>query len=494
MTQRTRTPACTRARTNPAFALVAAIGLFGALAVVGPVRQALAQSGAPSGSLADRYRGDAARIIEAATKSDEGYRKLEELCLTIGHRLSGSPELERAIEWAQETLRRDGQENVRAEPVLVPKWVRGRESAEMVRPRREPMAMLGLGGSVATPAGGITAPVLVVADVEELRRRSSEAAGKIVVFNFPMAPGEPPSGGDYGGAVRYRGAGARWAAEHGAVAALIRSVTTRTLRSPHTGAMGYGDATTRIPSAAISVEDAEMLARLQARGETPEVRLEMEARLETDSAPSANVVAELVGREKPYEVVVIGGHIDSWDVGQGAQDDGAGCLIALEALNILRKLDLRPRRTIRLVLFTNEENGLAGGEAYAAQHAEELSRHVAAIEADSGCGEPTGYGLGVEDAGRSARGLVQLEQIVSLLSPLGPLRASKGGGGADIGPMRPAGVPLIGHHNVMTHYFDIHHTHADTIDKIPVDVFQRNVAAMAVTAFVLADMEERFAE
>lgn len=444
--------------------------------------------------LNERYRDPAGRILEATLAGNDGYNKLETLCLEIGHRLSGSESLERAVEWAVQTLRRDGHENVRAEPVQVPKWVRGRESAELVEPRRVPLAMLGLGGSVGTPPGGITAPVLVVRDEQELNERSAEAAGRIVLFNFPMPPGEPPSGGDYRAAVRYRTNAARWAAGHGAVAALIRSVTTRSLYTPHTGAMSYGDAQRRIPSAALSVEDAELLARLARRGLVPVVRLEMEARTESEQSPSANVVAELVGWEKPYEVVVIGGHLDSWDVGQGAQDDGAGCVFAMEALNVLRRLGLRPRRTIRVVLFTNEENGLAGGRAYAERYAEELGRHVAAIEADSGAGAPLGYGLELEDEARRAVGLRQLREIVSLLGPLGDLTAREGGGGADIGPMRPAGVPLIGHRNDVTHYFDIHHTQADTIDKVDPEILSHNVAALAVTAYVLADMEERFAE
>lgn len=440
------------------------------------------------------YSGVARQIIDATLAGNDAYAKLEELCLDIGHRLSGSENLERAIHWAAERLRRDGHEHVRTESVAVTRWVRGAESLELLEPRSVPLAMLGLGGSVGTPPGGITAPVVVIEDFDELDALGEKLAGKIVLYNFKMPESDARSGSGYGAAVRYRGSGARRAAEHGAVAGLVRSVTTRSLRSPHTGALSYGDAKRQIPSAAVSVEDAEMLARLQKRGVPLVARLVMEARTETDSAPSANVLAELAGREKPEEIVVIGGHIDSWDVGQGAHDDGGGCVVAMEALSVLRKLNLRPRRTIRVVLFTNEENGLAGGKAYAEAHAAELPRHVAAIESDSGVAAPVGYSIQMEEGPRRDTALRQVQEIVRLLAPLGADSAQLGHGGADIGPMRSAGVPLLGHNADMTHYFDIHHTHADTIDKVDPQELSRNVAAMAVTAYVLADMEPRLGE
>lgn len=439
------------------------------------------------------YAAVAKRIIDATLADNDAYAKLEKLCVDIGHRLSGSEGLERAIDWAVETLGRDGHENVRKQHVLVPRWVRGRESLEMVEPQRRPLGMLGLGGSVATPGGGVEAEVVVVSSREELDSLRSAVAGKIVLFNVPMVSDDPRSRPGYGPAVRYRVSGARWAAEYGAVAALVRSVTTRSLYTPHTGALNYGDATRRIPAAAITVEDAEWIARLTERGQRVVLRLSMEARLETDSAPSANVIAELTGREKPHEIVVIGGHLDSWDVGQGAHDDGGGCVVAMEALTVLRKLGLRPRRTIRVVLFTNEENGLAGGRAYAREHAEELPHHVAAIEADSGVFAPLGYTVDHVDERLRELAVSQVAQVVRLLAPIGVTVARPGGGGADISPMKPAGVPLLGHQSDMTHYFDIHHTHADTIDKVDPQELTHNVAAMAVMAYVLADMEPQFA-
>lgn len=464
-------------RSAPVHALVAL-----SLAALAPA--------AAAQSLAEAYAAPAQRIIDATLAGNDAWRKLEELCDDIGHRLSGSEGLERAVEWAILRLAADGHENVRAQPAMVPKWVRGPESAELVAPFSRPLAMLGLGGSVATPPDGITAEVMVVGSFEELNERSGEADGRIVLFNHPMSASNAARGAGYGSAVQYRVAGARWAAQHGAVAALIRSVTTRSLQTPHTGAMNYFEAANRIPAAAISVEDAELLSRLVNRRIPVRVTLRMEARNQP-SALSFNVLAELTGRSRPDEVVVIGGHLDSWDVGQGAQDDGVGCVIAMEALSVLRRLDLRPRRTIRVVLFTNEENGLAGGKQYASDMIPELHNHVAAIEADSGGGRPLGFGISHMDEAVQACAYEQLADLLRLLEPIGASTARDGGGGADIGPMKPAGVALLSLNPDMTHYFDIHHTHADTLDKIDPHDLDRSVAAMAVTAYILADMPGR---
>ena len=437
--------------------------------------------------IADAYRAQAERIIAAALSSNDGYQKLEELCLMIGHRLSGSPQLEKAIDWAVATLKKDGQENVRREKVMVPHWVRGAESATMLEPRHESLTMLGLGGSVGTPPEGFTAPVVVVADEDELDRIGDSAKGKIVLFNNIMPPYDPEKGSGYGKAVKYRGNGASLAARKGAVACLVRSVTATSLRSAHTGAMHYDDDAPRIPAAAITVEDTELIARLQARGVPATVHLKMEAKT-LDDAPSANVVAELRGREKPEEIVVIGGHIDSWDVGHGAHDDGAGIVMAMETINVLRKLNLVPRRTIRVVLFTNEENGLAGGKAYAKEHDAELKKHVAAIESDSGGFRPTGYSAECVDKDRESFAAVQLQDILTLLASIGPMKASTGHSGADISEMEPAGVLLMGHNVEGSNYFDYHHAQADTIDKVDPREFSENVATLATVAFIIADM------
>ncbi|MCK6484735.1 MAG: M20/M25/M40 family metallo-hydrolase [Phycisphaerae bacterium] len=439
------------------------------------------------------YRSAAERIIRAARAGNDSHTKLEELCLDVGHRLSGSKALDEAVEWAVRALRADGQDNVRAEHVMVPRWVRGRESAELIEPRRAPLAMLGLGGSVATPADGITAEVVVVGDERQLDALGDAVRDKIVLFNNPMPPYDTIRGSSYGETVRFRHGGARLAADKGAVACLIRSVTARSLRSAHTGAMSYGNGNRRIPAAALSIEDAEMIARLAARGKRVVVNLRMEARDE-GMVSSANVVAELRGREKPDEIVVIGGHLDSWDVGHGAHDDGAGCVMSMEAVNILRKLRLIPRRTIRVVLFTNEENGLNGAKQYVEDHAHEMGRHVAAIEADSGGFRPTGFSFECEDRTKAAAGERQLRAIAQLMSELGPMRIRSGGSGADVGRMRSKGVFLMGLEVDGSTYFDYHHSHGDTLDKVDPRELTDATAAMAVMAYVIADMPERLGE
>lgn len=469
---------------------------FGVAARAQPPAEAPAdRRGAPDDTaLASAYRAPAKRITDAALSGNDAWRKMEELCDGIGHRISGSEQLDRAIDWAVGAMRRDGQENVRREMVMVPHWVRGEESLTLLAPRRAALPMLGLGGSVATSVAGITADVVVVGDKEQLDALSDDRVrGRIVLFNNAMPQYDPDKGTGYGQAVVYRGNGASWAAAKGAVACLIRSVTASSLRSPHTGAMHYDEAQPKIPAAAISVEDAMMLDRLFQRGEPVTVNLKMDARTLPD-APSANVVGELRGREKPEEIVVIGGHIDSWDIGQGASDDGGGVVSCMEAINVLRKLDLRPRRTIRVVLFTNEENGLAGGRQYAADHAVELPLHVAAIETDGGVFAPIGFGVTVKPPLDQALAVRQLEQITSLLAPIGATKATDGGGGADIGPMAAAGVPQLAHHADMARYFDYHHSQADTLDKIKPEELSQNVAAMAVTAYVIADMPGRLGE
>ncbi|HYP00603.1 MAG TPA: M20/M25/M40 family metallo-hydrolase, partial [Pyrinomonadaceae bacterium] len=332
----------------------------------------------------DDYRERAARIIGAALTSDRAYRRLAHLTDRIGHRLSGSNNLERAIEWALAEMRADGLDNVRAEKVMVPHWVRGAESLELTSPVARSLSMLGLGNSVGTPPEGITAEAIVVRSFDELDALGERARGKIVVYNVPFT--------NYGQTVQYRGAGASRAARHGAVAAVVRSVTPVSLQTPPTGAMNYAAAQPQIPAAAITIEGAELLQRMYERGDRPVLRLKMEAKFLPD-AESANVVAEIKGSEKPDEIVLVSGHFDSWDVGQGAHDDGGGCIIAWETVRLLKELGLRPRRTIRAVLYTNEENGLRGGTAYLEAHRAELAKHVLAIESDSGIYRPEGFGL-----------------------------------------------------------------------------------------------------
>jgi hypothetical protein len=433
------------------------------------------------------YHDAAGKIIDAALEDTAGYENLSYLCDRIGNRLSGSPALDRAIQWAAAQMNRDGLENVVTLPVKVPHWVRGRESASIVEPVQKPLHMLGLGGSVGTPAQGITAEVVVASSFADLESRGPTAvAGKIVLYNAPFV--------NYFETVQYRTRGASRAAKLGAVAALVRSVTPLSLQSPHTGVMDYAKDAPKIPTAAVSVEDSMLIRRLVDAGNRVVIHVTMEAQMLRD-ADSADVIGEIPGSEKPEELVVMGGHIDSWDVGQGAQDDGSGCVVALEAAALIRKLGLKPRRTIRVVFWTNEENGLAGASAYRAWIGSKLLNHAAAIEMDGGAEKPTGFGLaGLPHGGGGSATelpLSRLREIGKLLDSIGAGDIRTGGGGADIEPLTREGVLSLALHTVGTHYFDWHHSDADTIDKIKPEDFRLNIAAMAVMSYVLADMPDR---
>jgi carboxypeptidase Q len=426
------------------------------------------------------YRERASRIIGAALTSDAAYRRLAWLTDRIGNRLSGSESLERAIEWALAEMKHERLDNVRAERVLVPHWVRGEESLELIEPVSRKLSMLGLGNSVGTPPEGITAEAVVVRSFDELEALGEKVRGKIVVYNVPFTT--------YGQTVQYRALGASRALKYGAVGAIVRSVTPVSLQTPHTGALRYAEGETQhIPGAAVTIEGAELLQRMQERGEHPRLHLTMGAHFLPD-AESANVVAEIKGRERPEEVIVIGGHLDSWDVGQGAQDDGGGVIVSWETVRLLKELGLRPRRTIRVVLFTNEENGVRGGNGYRDAHKSEMANHILAIESDSGVFRPTGFGLS-EKATPQAR--ADFVEIARLLSGIRADRIAPDGEGTDIGPMMKEGVTGASLDVDGSHYFDIHHTQADTFDKVNPQELAACVAAMAVMAYVVADMPDR---
>ncbi len=455
---------------------------------------AVARLAAAQAPLDVALRPAAERLIGAALASDHAYLRLSQLCDGIGHRLSGSASLERAVEWAAAAMREDGLERVSLQPVTVPYWVRGEERATMVEPGPQSLSILGLGRSIGTPAGGITAEVVAVSSFAELDSLAADVVrGRIVLYDVPYTR--------YGETVRYRGQGANRAAARGAVAALVRSVGPVSLRTPHTGAMSpYVDSIPRIPAAAVTIEDATMMRRLLARGERVRVRLEMGADTLPD-ARSHNVIGEIRGRELPDEVVVVGGHIDSWDVGAGAHDDGGGCVIAMESLRLMKQLGLRPRRTVRVVLWTNEENGLRGGNAYADSLGAQVTDHVAAIETDGGVERVVGFDVGAlragtdsTDAPRLVAATARMKAIARLLAGLGADTIGPGGGGADIGPLMRKGVPGIAHRTTMEHYFDWHHTHSDMLDKVDPIELRKNVAALAVMVYALAEMPERLGD
>lgn len=445
------------------------------------------RSQAPA-DLAGLYRQPAAQLIDAAMKDDGGWRKLAYICDRIGPRLAGSAGLERAIGWCAAEMKREGLENVQTPLVKVPHWARGRESATQLEPLEMPLAILGLGGSVATPADGITAEVVAVESFEQLDALGeAKVKGKIVLYNQPWQ--------GYGRSVAYRSQGASRAGRLGAVAALVRSVTPVSLRSPHTGMMSYQAGETKIPVAAVSVEDALRMARLCAEGVKVRVNLRMEAQTLPD-ADSANVIGEIPGRERPEQVVVLGGHLDCWDVGQGAHDDASGCVAPWQAVQLVKQLGLRPRRTLRVCFWTNEENGLRGGPAYREWVGQAVRNHVAAIEMDGGAEKPVGFGMSISGASEevTARAMARMEQIGQLLKPIGAGEMVRGGGGADIGAIAREGVPAIAHRTTGGRYFEWHHSEADTIDKIDPEDFRRSIAALAVLSYVLADMPERLAD
>lgn len=459
---------------------------------------------AHAASIQEQYGATAQKLIDAAVADQEGLARLQYLTDKIGNRLSGTASLERAIQWGAAEMKKAGLENVQTPDVKVPHWVRGKESAMMVAPYDKPITMLGLGMSVGTPPAGITAEVVAVRNFDELTALGRDkVAGKIVLYN--------PTWEGYGPTVIYRSAGASRAAQLGAVAVLVRSMTGHSLNTPHTGAMNYAEGVTKIPAAAVTVEDAATIERLVKSGTPVRVRLMMEAHQEPD-APSHNVVGEIRGREKPEEVVVLGGHIDSWDIGQGANDDGSGIMATFQAVALIKKLGLTPRRTIRVVFWVNEENGGAGGRAYREMVGENVKNHIAAIEMDGGAEKPVGFGFGGPGEGgpagrrRSdrapARPIPQVSQaaferaveIGKLVASIDCGKMSPGGGGSDISPLLAEGVPGFGVRTVGEHYFDWHHTNADTFDKIVPREFQLNVAQLAVLSYVLADMPERIGD
>ncbi|MFO7562380.1 MAG: M20/M25/M40 family metallo-hydrolase [Enhygromyxa sp.] len=436
----------------------------------------------PAPTIEPKYVDAARKLIALADDDTRAWDRLAYVADTFGHRLSGSESLEKTIDWSLEIMREDGLSKVRREKVMVPHWVRGEESAKILGPTPRDLPVLGLGMTVGTPKRGITAEVVVVADLDELDRRADELKGKIVVINQAMpAYDHEHHNAHYGSTVQIRAHGPSRAGQHGAKAVLIRSVTANSLRTLHTGMLSYDQDKPKIPAAAITPEDAEWFARMAARGQSVKVHLQLGAKLLPD-AESGNAIGEIPGRELPDEIVVIGGHIDSWDVGDGSSDDGAGCLMAMEAAAMLLELGLIPRRTIRVVLFTNEENGLRGGKAYYEDHKHEV--HVAGIEADSGSAAPWGFGIGKSEADLEA-----LLPYAELFEPLGAHNFVLGGGGADISPWTQAGMLGIAVRPDTSHYFDLHHSPADTIDKIAPYHLERNAAAMALMAYILAERE-----
>ena len=420
------------------------------------------------------------RFRENATAQAGPAAHVQELCDHIGARFAGSENERKAIAWAVDKMKALGLQNVREEPVTVPHWVRGEERAEIVAPVVQKLAVTALGGSVETPEGGLEAEVVEVADLAAIDRLSSdEVAGKIVFVNTVMERTRSEEG--YRDAVPVRGAAAVAAAKKGAAAAIIRSIGTGNARFPHTGYMRYDDGVPRIPAAALSVPDAMLLHRVIKEGKPVRLRLTVGGRMLPDE-PSANVIGEIVGQEKPEDIVLIGAHLDSWDLGTGALDDGAGVGIVLETGKLVAHAPERPRRTVRVVLFANEEFGLSGGRAYADAHRDELARHVLSMEADFGAGGA--YEVSYL-AGASAD--APMAEFSALLSPLGLGPAVKSERhGSDLWPLRAAGVPMAEVEQDASTYFDYHHTADDTFDKIDPPTLAQATAVFATFTYAVS--------
>jgi len=430
------------------------------------------------------------QLQDAALKSDYAWEQLAHLTNNIGPRPSGSAQANHAAQYVASELRKLGLD-VRLEKVMVPHWVRGEETGALVEfPGMAPgttqkIVLTALGGSVATPAQGITAEVVALNTFDELTALGNKVAGKIVLFNekFDKQLAAMGRGGPaYGQAVIYRGIGAIAAARQGAIASLIRSVGGADYRLPHTGSMRYQQDVPKIPAAAVSAEDADLLAYLTRQGPvrmhlvlTPQQLPEVE---------SYNVVADLKGSEHPEQVVIVSGHLDSWDLGTGAIDDGAGVAVAMQAAHLVSQLGLHPRRTIRVIAWMNEEFGVSGGTAYAALHKSEAANHFAAIESDLGAGHPAGVSMAAPSAN-----LALLRPAAAILqsSGAGILQASEDTE-TDIGPLLALGVPCFGPIQDDRFYFNYHHTAADTLDKVVPRELQENAAVMAVLAYTLASL------
>jgi carboxypeptidase Q len=427
------------------------------------------------------------RLVSHILTNSQAYPTLAYLTDNIGPRLSGSRNAELAVRWTTQRFREWGI-NVRNERVMVPHWVRGEERGSLVSHRDQKLVLTALGGSVATPASGITAEVVEVTSYEQLDQLGREGIrGKIVFYNAAMDMQLIESGrafDAYSKAVIFRGIGASRAAEYGAVAAVIRSVASGSLRTPHTGSMRYDEKHPKIPAAALSTEDAELVHRLLAKGERVRMNVVLTPRTLPDVA-SSNVIAEIRGSERPEEIVLIGGHLDSWDLGTGAIDNGSGVAMVMETMRVLKELGIRPKRTIRAVLFMNEENGLRGARAYFANAAsrEELHRHVAAIETDAGAAPPVGFISTLEGAN-----LQRVQSRMGVLSRIAPMTfESSRQTGADTSPLIAAGIIGFGLVPNPRHYFDLHHSAADTLDKVDPKALAQNTAALAALAYELAE-------
>jgi carboxypeptidase Q len=475
--------------------------LFSAAVLLTFATPSLAQEGSPSPTpsptpplYSPQTLSELKQLQQAALKSDYAYRQVAHLSNNIGPRLSGSAQAQKSVEYVAAELKALGLE-VQLEKVMVPHWVRGEETAALVEwpgmaeKTTQKIVLCALGSSVATPTEGLTAEVVVVRDFDELAALGKEkVAGKIVLFNYhfdKQMAAQNRAGDAYGKAVKYRGDGPSAAGRLGAVACLIRSVGGADYRLPHTGNTDYKPDAPKIPAGAVTAEDADLIAFLAPQGPV-KMRLVLTPQTLPD-APSFNVIGDLKGSEFPEQIIIVSGHLDSWDLGTGAIDDAAGVAVSMEAANLIRKLGLRPKRTIRVIAWMNEENGLAGGKTYLKNHEKEIASHFAAIETDGGAGHPLGINYAVKPEAKTF-----FDAVGKILqsSGAGILNFSEHAGGADVGPLTKLGVPGFSPIQDSRTYFNYHHTAADTLDKIVPQELAENAAVVAVTAYALANLEK----
>lgn len=451
---------------------------FVAFAVASP---AVAQ--APEFS--ERQQSNIDRLIDQGLENDLAWELLESLTTEVGPRLGGSPAEARAREWGANKLKELGFKNVRIETYQMPYWERVREEAAIVSPFPQPLIVAALGQSSATPEGGVTAEVVRFRTQLELEAASETGLeGKIVFVDEPMARTQDGSG--YGTAVRKRSQAAVEAGKRGAAAVLIRSAGTDSHRNPHTGGGMRGEGETAIPAAALSNPDADQLARALERADRPvAVNLNIQVRT-AESVESGNVIGEIPGESD--ELIVVGGHLDSWDLSPGAIDDGSGIAITTAAAKLVGDLRGKPKRTIRVVMWGAEEVGIYGGKAYAEQHADELDRHIVAAESDFGAGRIYRF-----DTRFAESEVAKAEPMEAALRRLAITPgANTAYGGADVSPIRDLGVPVVSLRQDGTDYFDLHHTPDDTLDKVDPEALRQNVAAWAAFIYMASEMDGDF--
>lgn len=440
--------------------------------------------------LTAKYSEFVGKLLATGLRDLESYELLKQLTAEAPHRLSGSEGAAKAVSLTKRMMEERGFENVHLERVMVPHWVRGEEECFLIGSgvskldrvmRLEKLSVCALGGSIATPPEGIEAEVLEVKSFDELRAVGEKAKGKIIFFNRPMDPTHLNTFQAYGGAVDQRSRGAVAAAKASGVAVLVRSMTLRNDDVPHTGAMNYVDTVKKIPAAAISIVGANRLSGLLAQGHSVRVRLRLTCQTLPD-AESANVVGQITGSEKPDEIIVLSGHLDGWDKGHGAHDDGAGCVQAIAAVNLLKKLGIKPKRTIRAVMFMNEENGVRGGRAYPAAPERKGEKHIAAFESDAGGHAPRGFNVKADST--VLRRVLQWKPLFDMLDAG---KISIGYAGVDIDPLVATGVPGFGLVPENHRYFDYHHSENDTIDKVHPRELELGTIVAALLGYLIAE-------